>query len=448
MLKSNSLLKPQQGKYDSLWVCLAKDSNGAYKTDKHGRTLLHWACVFDGHYVDSIKALLEKGMININQKDSRGDTPFYLACCHKRNDIAKLLLTREELDVNKKTKFRALFTYQYNLLEIVFDNNLIDVFQCLLKHPKFNFMSQCGHHVFIQACLNNKMEYIKLLLSHPALKVDEIDPSTGHSALHLAFDRGLDSMEIVELLLKNGANINLRNRDGETPLTIAVTKNSMELVKFLLENDADINLRNRDGETPLTIAAAKNFMEIVKFLLENDAKINLRNRDGDTPLSIAVTKNSMELVKFPLENDAYIDFLRNRNGETPLNIAVMNNHIEITRLLIEKMYEIEEEKEIRLFEEITVKGCKTCLFDLAKGHDGIIKIFDEIRNQKAKSARSVVAINNFGKGEKSNVSGNNSRYGFLPQHPVSESDSKAKKEEQQSLPEEDVTYLIFNLKLD
>ena len=81
-------------------------------------------------------------------------------------------------------------------------------------------------------------------------------------------------MEIVKLLIENGADINKSNNDGWTSLYLAVNKRHLEVIKLLIENGADINKSNNNGWTPLNIAANNGHLEIVKLLIENGADIS------------------------------------------------------------------------------------------------------------------------------------------------------------------------------
>ena len=68
--------------------------------------------------------------------------------------------------------------------------------------------------------------------------------------------------------------------DGWTPLYSAANKGYLEIVKLLIENGADINKSNNDGWTPLYSAADKGHLEVVKLLIENGADINKSNNNG------------------------------------------------------------------------------------------------------------------------------------------------------------------------
>ena len=73
--------------------------------------------------------------------------------------------------------------------------------------------------------------------------------------LHRAAKNG--HAETVSLLLDNGADINAKNRDGQTALHVAAKYGHDAIVSLLLDNGADIEAKNIDGSTPLHRAAKK-----------------------------------------------------------------------------------------------------------------------------------------------------------------------------------------------
>jgi hypothetical protein len=84
--------------------------------------------------------------------------------------------------------------------------------------------------------------------------------------LHLPFF--ISNIEIVKLLLDKGADVNLTDKYGNTPLHLAASDGHIEIVKLLLEKGSDVNSKRRnDGTTPLYWAALNGHIEIVKLLL-------------------------------------------------------------------------------------------------------------------------------------------------------------------------------------
>jgi ankyrin repeat protein len=100
----------------------------------------------------------------------------------------------------------------------------------------------------------------------------------------------------------------------------SVSKGELSKVKDFVNKGADINIKNKDGKTPLHIAVENNYEDIIKFLLENKADVNVKDNEGNTPLHIAIKKGNYfvikELIKFGADKNA-----KNNKGETPLDLA-------------------------------------------------------------------------------------------------------------------------------
>jgi ankyrin repeat protein len=70
-----------------------------------------------------------------------------------------------------------------------------------------------------------------------------------------------------------------------------------DVVKCLLSSDADINLRNKQGQSPLFIASQRGHCAIVKCLLSSGADINLRDEGGKSPLFVAISAGYHDIVR-------------------------------------------------------------------------------------------------------------------------------------------------------
>ncbi len=182
--------------------------------------------------------------------------------------------------------------------------------------------------------------------------------------------------EIVELLLKKGANQYLLNNKGETVYDLAnskikkliLSKHKQNLKKikqnpnifkqmsdlekfeflrliielddsnsldFLLQNDLDPNIQNKDGWTALMYASRYNRLQIVKLLLEYKADPNIQNKDGWTALIYASVYAHLKITELLLEYRTDPN-IQNKKGFTALMLAVHNKNFKITELLLKK----------------------------------------------------------------------------------------------------------------
>lgn len=141
-----------------------------------------------------------------------------------------------------------------------------------------------------------------------------------------------DKVEIAKLLLNKGAHANTVTKLG-TPLLSAVQQNFSKMVKLLVDRGADVNLQNESGTTPLKQACFNESFEIAKYLVENNADINRSDNEGFTPLMFAAGKGNEKLSEYLIDRGADLNS-ENRDGITALFLAASGGYAESTKLLL------------------------------------------------------------------------------------------------------------------
>lgn len=140
-----------------------------------------------------------------------------------------------------------------------------------------------------------------------------------------------DSGAVVELL-KRGFDPNTLNPSGEPGLLLAVKEPSIKVAEVLIHwPKTDVELRNKQDESPLMMAAYKGLLEISQKLIARDADVN---KTGWTPLHYAATRGHLEIITLLLDKHAYID-AESPNGSTPLMMAAGYGPPEAVKLLLE-----------------------------------------------------------------------------------------------------------------
>lgn len=131
-------------------------------------------------------------------------------------------------------------------------------------------------------------------------------------------------------LLKRGVDVNTVDRDGNSLLIQTIRQDNVELFDYLLQRRARLNLRNRNGETALSIAAFTGKLNFVQRLVEAGAEVNFY---GWPPLSYAAFSGHTEIVSYLLKHGAEID-ATTQNGSTAMFFAARFGHIDIIKLLL------------------------------------------------------------------------------------------------------------------
>lgn len=128
-------------------------------------------------------------------------------------------------------------------------------------------------------------------------------------------------MDVADLLLKHGANINQQVQpEGNTALHNAISEGDFAAVKFLRERNANLTICNERGDAPIHVAIRKAFersipIELVQQLLHQPGVVG---PEGKTPLHLSVSLNFEPLVSLLLEHDADLNALDNDN-RTPFH---------------------------------------------------------------------------------------------------------------------------------
>ena len=170
---------------------------------------------------------------------------------------------------------------------------------------------------------------------HLLAKGDDPDASQvdGMRALHWAVHH--DDLATAKLLVESGAEVQVSNRYGVTPVSLACVNGNREMVELLLDAGADPNATLRGGETALMTAARTGKVGPVKALLERNADVRAREEIGrQTALMWAAAEGHADVVRELLRAGADPQ-TRLASGFTPLLFAAREGHSGVLRELLD-----------------------------------------------------------------------------------------------------------------
>jgi len=220
--------------------------------------------------------------------------------------------------------------------------------------------------LLIKAAIDGNIEQVKSLLSKGA-DID-VHNEAGDTPLHIAVKKG--HMQLVRFLIDQGAAIDAKNNVQKTPLDIAVLKPPrMKIVELLVEKGAaistihaaafvgylekirsfmeggtDIGTKGEDGQTPLFKAVYGGHVDAVRFLLDNGANVNEKDKEGNTSLHYAVWFHRNEIAKLLIDRGADVQVIGSF-GFTPLHWAAMVSNKEMAELLLAKGADVDARAE-------------------------------------------------------------------------------------------------------
>ncbi|ACN84341.1 hypothetical protein SZ40_04680 [Brachyspira hyodysenteriae] len=242
-------------------------ANASYGISQDEKNFLH-ACRYGQMYV--IEELIDK--VNVNVQDEEGFTPLMNAIREREIEIVKILL-EHNADVTK-----------------IKDNS--------------------GRNAFFWAAVLDELEMLKLFEKYNP----DFNVSDNYGSNALFFTR---KAETVNYLLKNGADINKKNKSGRTPLIQhSLAYENQDHVKFLLEKGADINAQDNEGVTTLMFAVQTDKTKIIDICLSEKADINIKDNEGKTALfhtisSFGILENVKSMTENMFGDYAKTDYVKN-----------------------------------------------------------------------------------------------------------------------------------------
>ena len=340
-------------------------------------------------YIDMVELLLENGA-NPHQLNIAGDTPLHLACTHTNNprmfeillryganenipnsagETASYLIqnhpnpqlrnilveTRRQID-SERISIDSL-SRQRNISDNVMGFRVKKYLRKTGGKKKMKLVGGTPDDDLLQAVIDNDYAgegfYVNdALLDKLRIAIESganvnIQTSRGYSPLIFLAKSDVTepNIEMVDLLLRNGANPNLQDRGGETALHWASARGFLEMVEKLLESEnIDINITNIDGRNALhsifddeeEIFNPDNVEPIMKLLIEKGININETDDSGKTTLHLAAEQNKGRAVGILLRAGADENiktYTYNPAGQTAYELAEnIRNRVELQRI--------------------------------------------------------------------------------------------------------------------
>jgi ankyrin repeat protein len=296
--------------------------------DGLGRTPLFLACHGDP---DVVKFLLAHGA-KIDATENDGDFPIAHACEFGDLASAQMLLTagaEAQLGhINKKGHTALMMAAREGRDALV--SLLID------HHVDVNQNGPYGSAIWF-AVAEDKQGVVELLLDAGAdmnLKSDApVDPKNPRITL-LSCAVSTNDLNLIDILLAHGADINGAGEDGTTPLWTAVGWDGANTTSYLIDKGADVNRANDSGVTPLMIATACKDVSILQALLQHGTKLETTDKEGCTALMYACRDNVTPAVRFLVSQGANVNVV-DAHGETALTYAGDRGNTRLVNLLKE-----------------------------------------------------------------------------------------------------------------
>jgi ankyrin repeat protein len=283
--------------------------------NKDGKTSLHLFPAYDGnrYYIESKRLrfaslVLQRGT-DVNAQDKYHATPLHVTMKQGLNKMAQILLEHgaEPNAANKygQTPLHLAFQFEPQFhgesdAEIIIAGATHLLLQCGADVNAHDRDHKTPLHLAIQ---RNVYDIARVLLSRGAKP--NVKNIGGKTPLHLllegnfkfAGDEG-DIPGLVRLLLERGADVNAQDQNHTSPLSLAMARHLVHIARILLQHGAEPNIKNIKGKTPLHVLLEQDFdfygtvdvdgiSGVVRLLLDSGADVNAQDEDNITPMHLA-----------------------------------------------------------------------------------------------------------------------------------------------------------------
>ena len=142
----------------------------------------------------------------------------------------------------------------------------------------------------------------------------------------------------VEKFLSEPGSVIINTRDGgtgQTALHVVIERRDVSWLGFLLQKGANPNLADKKGLSPLMLATQMNFVDGISWLIDKKAQVDMTNRSGETALILAVQLRNAEAVRALLKAGANPDKKDNRAGYSARDYAKQDGRASAIASIIE-----------------------------------------------------------------------------------------------------------------
>jgi len=294
--------------------------------------------------IEQVKSMHKSG-IDLNIYDEQKRSTLLLALVAGHEDMASLLLKKTQL-------FNSVDKNLNRPIHIATRQGFRGIVEKLISAgADINARDKLGNSALMIAVRHDNHQMVELLLVHDANP--KLRNQKQYSAIDLA--NNLDAKNTLELFNRFGivTKQTSTNTIADLPafektvrkstslysgwplLNIASHLGEKQIVQQLFEKKANVNARDKQGNSALHRAAESGRLAIVKALIAKGSQVNARNQKRETPLYLAASSGQLKTLQFLLSKGAKSTILAT-NKLSPLAIAIVNKHEKSAAILLKQ----------------------------------------------------------------------------------------------------------------
>lgn len=196
----------------------------------------------------------------------------------------------------------------------------------------FLFIIQAFPNEIHQAAMKGDLAGVKKILAEKPDSVNSKDKD-GKTPLHLAVQSG--NKDVIEFLLAQGAEIDAKDNKENTPLHNALALRRAGIARFLLSKGADVKIKDKDGMPAIAYALMGGLKELLVPILDSGQDVNEDFKDGLRIIHLASLLGDKEIIEILLDRGADIN-VKSKENITPLYAAIYLGHTDMAELLLSR----------------------------------------------------------------------------------------------------------------
>lgn len=192
-------------------------------------------------------------------------------------------------------------------------------------------VAEISERAVLRACQTNDAESLRILLEHGAgVNYEGFRASAVMRSMYHCCEHG--KLDLMTILIEYGADVN-EHYGSKSPLMEAAAADQIAAAHLLIKHGADVNIKYQLRMSPLHLAASKGHAGMVAILLAAGAEVNLANSRIASPLTLATENGHSRVVELLLKYGDLLD-LRRGQDETALHLACRLGNTDIVALML------------------------------------------------------------------------------------------------------------------
>ncbi|KAG8530531.1 uncharacterized protein KY384_005034 [Bacidia gigantensis] len=317
---SNLQVAARYGLAETVRILISSDGDSVFQQDLEGMSALHEASRLG--WTEIVKILLDAGA-SPSTTDTRQKTPIHYALAGGHGEISSIL----------EIMMPATPLPLEEILHEAVQSGDIDVVEFLIKQKVNLNPSHIARSALITACRRGHAQIVRLLLesgADPNPRPHEC-PASEDIPLHLAVRLGL--LQIMEILLENGAHASVCDDKGRSALFETPGTPGLETTLMMLQCGINITRKDNDGNKILHWTVGKGALKHTKAFIDQGVPVDSLNNAGLTPLVIAIQNQNYHMVRLLIQRGSDVNFIDDE-GRTPLTHAILASKPEICEALL------------------------------------------------------------------------------------------------------------------